>query len=371
MLSGKNIFLRNTMADTMSAILKEDPPELHPSVIGVPSALDRIVRRCLEKEPAHRFQSACDLSFALQAVTPSGTFTAFSTPAKPTPTQGASRSLRNMALVAAGCLFLGTAATWFTVRGAYPGRGDATTVTQVSRLTHESGFSEQPTWSLDGALLAFSSNRSGNYEIYVRRIEGGQEVNITNDPAQDIPPEFSPDASSIAFVSTRSSRTGMIRIAPTIGFEPVTYGGDVWVAPALRGPARRLAQDGNCPTWSPDGKKIAYISGFDDHRSILEIPAQGGPIRFVLSSGDSKWQIIRIRYSPGGGWFKFETWDQRLLLMPTLAVTHRKSCEELHQCGIHLGNSFITRKRNHWVEPELNPLNSTSPVAKFPARHRV
>jgi eukaryotic-like serine/threonine-protein kinase len=72
MLSGKNFFLRDTTADTLSAILKEDAPELVPSVQSVSPALDRVVRRLLEKEPADRFQSVRDLDFALQAVTGSG-----------------------------------------------------------------------------------------------------------------------------------------------------------------------------------------------------------------------------------------------------------------------------------------------------------
>ena len=51
----------------------------------------------------------------------------------------------------------------------------------------------------------------------MRRGEGGQDVNVTNDPAQDIQPAFSPDGNSIAFVSTRSSRTGLIKIGGTLG----------------------------------------------------------------------------------------------------------------------------------------------------------
>jgi Tol biopolymer transport system component len=165
-------------------------------------------------------------------------------------------------------------------------------------------------------LLAFASNRGGNYEIYVRRLEGGQEVNITNDRSQNIQPAFSPDGNFIAFVSTRSSRTGLIKIGPYIGFEYRIYGGDVWVAPSLGGPARRLARDGNSPAWSRDGKKIAYLSGPEDHRSILEVPFEGGSPRTVLASADSKWEMIRLQYSPGGKWISFETWDQRVGLVP-------------------------------------------------------
>ena len=56
MLSGKRAFKRDTTAETMTAILKEEPPELSESVSSVPPALERIVRHCLEKNPAQRFR---------------------------------------------------------------------------------------------------------------------------------------------------------------------------------------------------------------------------------------------------------------------------------------------------------------------------
>src|SRR5207249_3329231 len=67
MLSGASAFKRGSSADTMSAILKEDPPEL-PSGSKVPPALERIVRRCLEKQPNQRFQDVSDVAFALEAL---------------------------------------------------------------------------------------------------------------------------------------------------------------------------------------------------------------------------------------------------------------------------------------------------------------
>jgi Tol biopolymer transport system component len=67
MLTGERAFRRETPAETMTAILREDPPPLTVAARPVPPALDRIVRRCLEKNSAARFQSALDLAFALEA----------------------------------------------------------------------------------------------------------------------------------------------------------------------------------------------------------------------------------------------------------------------------------------------------------------
>ena len=192
-------------------------------------------------------------------------------------------------------------------------------LTQVSRLTHDPGLSEWPTWSPDGSLLAFTSNRGGNFDIYVRRVDGGQEVNVTNDPAEDFQPAFSPDGKSLAFISTRSSRTGMIKIGGNLSYEFRTFGGDLWVIPALGGQARRLAQDANSPAWSPDGTRIAYVSGLEAHRSILEIAADGGEPKALLPGASSSWEITSLQYFAGGTWFCFAASDPELVMLMPMA----------------------------------------------------
>ena len=68
MLSGKRAFHGDSAADTMSAILREDPPDLSVTNQSVPPGLDRIVRHCLEKSPEQRFHSAHDLAFDLESL---------------------------------------------------------------------------------------------------------------------------------------------------------------------------------------------------------------------------------------------------------------------------------------------------------------
>src|SRR5262245_40677922 len=112
MLSGRRAFHGDSAADTMSAILKEDPPDLSVTNQAISPGLDRVVRHCLEKNPEQRFQSARDLAFALDAL--SGT----STPGLPAGTRPRLTSLRLPAAIvgavaalaagfALGCLTVG------------------------------------------------------------------------------------------------------------------------------------------------------------------------------------------------------------------------------------------------------------------------
>src|SRR5437763_12232700 len=73
MLTGKRAFHGDSVVEMMHAILKDDVPELEDSGAKIPPALDKVMRRCLEKKPDHRFHSAHDLGFALEALSaPSG-----------------------------------------------------------------------------------------------------------------------------------------------------------------------------------------------------------------------------------------------------------------------------------------------------------
>jgi Tol biopolymer transport system component len=101
-----------------------------------------------------------------------------------------------------------------------------------------------------------------------------------------------------------------------IGLEYRVYGGDLWITPGLGGAARRLAPDANYPTWRPDGRAILYVSGPEDKRSLREVSPDGTPLRELLTSADSRWEITRPHYSPDGLWISFEEKDGKLLLLP-------------------------------------------------------
>jgi len=85
MLSGKRAFAGDSTADTMSAILKEDPPDLSQTKPGIAPGLDRVVRHCLEKNPEERFQSARDLAFDLETLSDVSAPATVSAPGQPAP----------------------------------------------------------------------------------------------------------------------------------------------------------------------------------------------------------------------------------------------------------------------------------------------
>jgi serine/threonine protein kinase len=316
MLSGRRAFQGNSAVETMNAILTKDPePAPDRSTASLSPALERIVHHCLEKNPEERFRSAHDLAFALETASSSS-----SPAAAPLPGKGS----RRRPILWIGALAAAAGMGWLGSTALRTPPKAPLALTGVARFSHDPGISEWPTWSPDGSLLAFASNRSGNFEIYVRRVDGGQEINVTDDPGEDFQPSFSSDGRSIAFVSTRSSRTGMIHVGAAFGFQFRTMGGDLWVAPALGGKARKLAPDGNAPAWDPPGKRIAYVSGPEYHRSILDIAAEGGTPRTILPSSASRYEITRLHYSPSGKWISFETApDGEVFLVPAGGGTPR------------------------------------------------
>jgi hypothetical protein len=248
MATGSRPFDGESPASIIGSILKDTPQRISVRQPRAPAALDHVMGQCLEKDPDDRWQSAHDVMLELKSINEAhaGSSISPAAPARSRWTLLASAALAG--LVCGGFLM------WLLGRSMAGRAADTPVIQHAARITHEGGFSEWPTWSPDGRLFAFSSSRSGNFEIYVRRVEGGQEVNVSNNPADDVQPAFSRDGTSIVFVATRSSRTGLIKIGSFVGFDTRTYGGDIWVTPALGGQARRLAEDGNFPVWNPNGR---------------------------------------------------------------------------------------------------------------------
>ncbi len=310
MLTGRKAFEGETVSDILAAVLTRD---LDWSALpaATPASVRRLLKRCLERDAKRRLHDIADARLELDESAGEVTGAPLEAVSEPR------RSGRAWFAVASALAAAALAAllTWRLL--PRPVESQVPHVTKIARLTRDGRSSEWPTWAPGGDLLAYASNRGGDFEIFVRRGEGGQDINITNDPAQDVQPAFSPDGNAIAFISTRSSRTGLMKIGGTYGRNLRTYGGDLWVVAALGGGARRLASNANFPAWRPDGKSILFVSGPENRRAILEVPAQGGTPRTVLSSEASSWEISRIACSPDGRWISIEAQPDGIALMPS------------------------------------------------------
>jgi len=112
MVGGARPFRRDTQAETMTAVLREEPSELTSLGDGIPPALATIVRRCLEKRPGERFQSALDLAFSLEALSDSAISTATAAAITGVPEPRRRLPIGALALLLLIGLTIGVAATW-------------------------------------------------------------------------------------------------------------------------------------------------------------------------------------------------------------------------------------------------------------------
>ncbi|MGH9713476.1 MAG: protein kinase domain-containing protein [Candidatus Acidiferrales bacterium] len=187
MLSGKRAFRRDTSAETMTAVLKEDPPEISDSTRAVSPALDRIVRRCLEKNPEQRFQSARDLSFALSAL--SGTDASGLTRVPEGPRKSSLRLwLAAVVVLAAAC-----AVTWFVARRPAP-------VARMQFAIPVPGEVSHMALSNDGSVITFVApeENSGVSMLYIQRIGAPNATLLPGTEGASFP-FWSPDAAYVGF----------------------------------------------------------------------------------------------------------------------------------------------------------------------------
>jgi len=186
MVSGNRAFRRDTAAETMTAVLKEDPPELTDTGHPVPPSLDRIVRRCLEKDPEQRFQSAKDLSFALSAL--SGTDSSAATR-----TVKARRKLPSWIWATAALVLLLATAAWVVSHRAQPEHAMQFAIPLADEVSHLA-------LSPDGATLAYVSTQesSGLPVLYIQRIGSPDSRALPGTEGASYP-FWSPDGQYLAF----------------------------------------------------------------------------------------------------------------------------------------------------------------------------
>jgi WD40 repeat protein len=273
MVSGQRAFKRDTAAETMTAILKEDPPELSERNHPVSPGLERIIRRCLEKNPEQRFQSAKDLAFALDAL--SGT-TSKSVANASIAGQTKSRATVIVAAAIAAAALLGAAVAWFL----RPGPPTPPTFTRVS---YDQGTTIRSRFSADGKTVLFSAVlEDGLPDTYA----------IRGDYPASVPAGL--HGSLLLAVSRQDQLAVIVR--------PHLYGHYQWSGTLATTPAggtqpREILENVYDADWSPDGHDLAVIDKDGDNWRLQY------PIGKILLQ-DHKW-LTDSRVSPDGNLVAF------------------------------------------------------------------
>jgi serine/threonine protein kinase/WD40 repeat protein len=273
MLTGMRAFRRDSAIETLSAILKEDPRDLTEILPNVPPALERLVRRCLEKDRDLRFQTARDLAFNLEtlaAMSQSQTMTQAPRPAPPVPPRTSSTAAPTMRQTVArpltkpkrrtsplllGLLYLvsiaGAAyAGWFLAnrqQGEVP-------ETQFHRLTFRRGEVRSARFSPDGETIVYSAAWDGRPPetfIATRRATEARPLGVPSSEVLAIS-----KSTELAILLRRDRVTGLGTLARV---------------PLAGGMPREVAENVLQADWSPDGANLAIIRQLGD-KTRVEYP---------------------------------------------------------------------------------------------------
>ena len=226
MLTGRPPFAGPTTSDTIAAILQRDP-DWSQLPADTPPRIARMLRRCLQKDVSQRQRDIADAAADMDEIDIAASRTR-GTGWRPW-TGWIGSAIAGAAVTAA----------LLSARGRAPAPAIAPRAS-LDQVTFDASVSMMPALSPDGKLLAYASDRAGrgDLDLWVEQTAGGAPIRLTDDPADDLQPAFSPDGSQIVFRSERA-------------------GGGVYVIPALGGNARRVADGGRSPRFSPDGHHIA------------------------------------------------------------------------------------------------------------------
>ena len=269
MLSGHRAFHGDSAADTMSAILKEDPPDLSVTNQSVPPGLDRIVRHCLEKSPEQRFHSAHDVAFDLEALS------GLSQPQAAAPLAARPRRRLPGWLLAVPALALGLVAGNLLWRK--PPSGSPT----FARQTFRRGFITSARLSKDGQTAIYTAQSDGGDEpeFFSKRLDGAGSIRL----------DLNVKRAAICSVSASGEVLIVRDLQVSTGY---AQKGTLARAPASGGSARDLLDDVATADWAPDGESMALVRAPNWHYR-LEYPA--GKLLYETSG----W-IGGVRVSPRG-----------------------------------------------------------------------
>jgi Tol biopolymer transport system component len=276
LVSGRRAFQRDTAAETMTAILKEEPPELVSDAggAGVPAPVARLVQHCLEKNPAERFQSASDVAFALQALAGASTSTAQAVLAGPLPAASRPRWLALAGLAALTTVVVAAGAAFVAGRSMAPPQSAASFVP----LTYQPQMIFRALFTPDGKTVVFSAALKGtSVELFTLSQEYPEARNLGLRATQLL---------SISSKNELAVLTGARHVGHRL------FTGTLARMPLGGGAPREILEGVREADWAPDGNSLAIIREVNG-RDRLEFPV--GKVLY-----ESSGYVSDLRVSPAG-----------------------------------------------------------------------
>jgi len=304
MLTGKLPFQAEYEAALMYSVVNTEPESATKYRPDLSSEMLHLLNRALEKDPDDRYQTMQEVLIDLRRskrdtskVIPRPPAEMLASKETGTSTERRSMSERKRFSLYIGIIsvivFFIAVGIWFWFSESKP---KAPHLVNPVQVTTAIGIEDYPALSPDGRMIAYQSDQSGNLDIWIRQIDGGSTVNLTEDYAgSDRCPSWSPDGNLIAFWSERE-------------------GGGCYIIPALGGAVRKVSSLPRIasiqpPQWSPDCNELAYQNSDWAWKFFIEIVSlQRGTTRTIPLPGpkyDPKG--FELNWSPDGKYFTYGT----------------------------------------------------------------
>ncbi len=280
MLSGKRAFQGETAADTIEAILNRDPPALAEANPAVPPAFERVVRRCLEKNPNERFHSVRDVAFALEAISDMPASSASGRTAF-LATEGSAGKRRYVLWGLAAMLAAAVAAGYLYYRAHMV----SSRPQEWEQLTSFSDAAVAPALSPDGRMLAFLRGADTfvtNADLYVKMLPQGEPFQLTHQKTLKMNPVFSPDGSRITYT--------------------VVPGWDTWDVPVLGGNAQLMLPNAATLSWVDDRHILFSEIKSGVHMAVVTATESRAEERNVYVPAQEQGMAHRSYLSPSHKW---------------------------------------------------------------------